>query len=56
MTEAVEMARDAIGIIGIDMQDDGKTLPEPSKSVKHEPGEIVSLVDIDFTAYRVQNV
>ena len=25
--EAMEMARDAIGLMGIDMEDDGKTLP-----------------------------
>ena len=28
--EAIEMARDAIGIIGIDMQDDGEELPDAS--------------------------
>lgn len=28
--EAIEMARDAIGLKGIDMEDDKKTLPMPS--------------------------
>ena len=28
--EAMEMARDAIGLMGIDMEDDGKSLPIPS--------------------------
>ena len=28
--DAIEMARDAIGIMGIDMQDDGEPLPEAS--------------------------
>ena len=28
--DAIEMARDAIGIMGIDMQDDGEALPEAS--------------------------
>lgn len=55
LTEAIENARDAIGIIGIDMEDDGKSLPEPSKNVQHEAGEIVSFVDVDFTEYRRQN-
>ena len=28
--EAMEMVRDAIGLMGIDMEDDGKSLPIPS--------------------------
>lgn len=55
LAEAIENARDAMGIIGIDREDDGKALPEPSESVEHEPGEIVSFVDVDFTEYRRQN-
>ena len=30
LTEAIEMARDAIGLMGIDYEDDGKELPSPS--------------------------
>ena len=30
LTEAIEMARDAIGLMGIDMEDDRKALPVPS--------------------------
>ena len=30
LTEAIEMARDAIGVVGIDMEDDGENLPEPT--------------------------
>lgn len=53
IAEAMEMARDAIGILGIDMEDDGKTIPEPySKSFEKEDGDIVTLVDIDFAEYR----
>jgi len=57
LAEAIEMVRDAIGLMGIDMQDDKKEIPQPSKleSIAHEPGEIVSLVDIDFAAYRRAN-
>ena len=28
--DAIEMARDAIGLMGIDMQDDGEALPKAS--------------------------
>lgn len=51
--DAMEMARDAIGLMGIDMQDDGKEIPEPYSS-NEKPGkdDIVTLVDIDFSEYR----
>ncbi|MCL2498963.1 MAG: type II toxin-antitoxin system HicB family antitoxin [Defluviitaleaceae bacterium] len=57
ITEAIEMARDAIGIMGIDMEDEKKCLPPPSdpESVTLKQGEIVSMVDIDFVAYRKAN-
>ena len=51
--DAMEMARDAIGLMGIDMQDDGKIIPEPyGVEVKTEKDDIVTLVDIDFSEYR----
>lgn len=57
--DALEMARDAIGIMGIDMEDDGEALPEPSAladvQAKATDGELVSLVDVDFTEYRRKN-
>ena len=55
--EAIEMARDAIGIMGIDMEDDGETIPAPSdlSSVKTDASDIVTLVDVDFAEYRRQN-
>ncbi len=57
LAEAIEMARDAIGIMGIDMEDDKKLLPVPSNiaDIKCGKGELVSLVDIDFFAYRKAN-
>jgi predicted RNase H-like HicB family nuclease len=55
LAEAIEMARDAMGIMGIDMEDEGKSLPEASESVAHKPGDVVSFVDVDFTEYRRQN-
>lgn len=55
--EAMEMARDAIGIMGIDMQDDKEQIPAPSTldTVKCETGDVVSLVDVDFDEYRRKN-
>lgn len=51
--EAMEMARDAIGLMGIDLQDDGNAIPEPySAKAKPEKNDIVTLVDIDFSEYR----
>lgn len=57
--DALEMARDAIGIMGIDMEDDGEALPEPSEladvQAAAKTGELVSLVDVDFDEYRRRN-
>ena len=57
--DAIEMARDAIGLMGIDMQDDGEVLPEASSIANAQAeapdGAIVSLVDVDFAEYRRKN-
>lgn len=58
MTEAIEMARDAIGIVGIEMEDRKQPLPNPTaadKVVKEDEAYIVTFVDVDFTEYRRQN-
>lgn len=57
MVEAIEMARDAIGLVGIDFEDDGKVLPTPSdlKDIQVKDSEIISFVDIDFKEYRRKN-
>ncbi|MBS5117125.1 MAG: type II toxin-antitoxin system HicB family antitoxin [Clostridium sp.] len=64
LTDAIEMARDAIGLKGIDLEDDGKAIPEASsyEEAFQKAGEdtedldyrtgIVTMVDVDFTAYR----
>lgn len=61
LSDAIEMARDAIGITGISMQDHGEEIPKPSNmsEIKIEKGAFfgegkayVSLVDIDFDIYR----
>lgn len=61
MADAVNMARDAIGLKGIYFEDEKRDIPQPSRmqdiNIKNgtfaEDGEgCVSLVDIDFTEYR----
>ncbi len=56
--EAIEMARDAIGIMGIDMEDEGEPLPEETtmQSLQAEYSDaIITLVDVDFLEYRRKN-
>lgn len=59
ITEAIEMARDAIGIIGIDMEDDGEELPAASSlkdvQAKTTANSFATLVDVDFSEYRRKN-
>lgn len=61
LENAIDMARDAIGLKGIAMQDDGEEIPKPSKleelhiengTFADESKGIISLVDIDFDVYR----
>lgn len=58
IADAIEMARDAIGAVGIDMEDDGESLPEPTaiSAVKADSEQdIITLVDVDFEEYRRNN-
>lgn len=62
--DAIEMARDAIGLAGISMEDNKEELPEPSdqrtalEKVKCYADEvdfsqgIITYVDVNFTEYR----
>ncbi len=53
VVNAMEMARDAIGLMGIDMEDDGKSIPEPyTNEIIRKEDDILTLVDVDFTEYR----
>ncbi|MBU4542127.1 type II toxin-antitoxin system HicB family antitoxin [uncultured Acetobacterium sp.] len=61
MADAIDMARDAIGLKAITIQDDGEEVPEPSKFNEIDPltgtfatdgRGIVSFVDVDFLEYR----
>ncbi len=64
LAEAVAMARDAIGLYCITMEDHGKELINPSKiheidisvSTFYEEGKtFVSIVDVDLAVYRQKN-
>ena len=61
---AIGMARDAIGLVCINLQNENKPIPEPTtikdidvmKGTFAEYGKgIVSLVDVDLTAYKKMN-
>jgi predicted RNase H-like HicB family nuclease len=53
VAECIEMARDAIGLWGITEQDEGRPVPSASLlAPAHAENEILTLVDIDFDAYR----
>ena len=63
ITDAISTARDVIGLIGIDYEDEGQQIPQ-SSTIKEKKTEfkeeyniddektIVSLLDVDFTEYR----
>lgn len=52
--DAMEMARDVIGMTGCYMQDEKRALPKPTRieDVKAEADAIVTLVDVNFKEYR----
>ena len=54
VAEAMEMARDVIGMAGCYKQDEGVEIPEPSKleDVRTEACAVLTLVDVDFEEYR----
>lgn len=54
VAEAMEMARDAIGMCGCYKQDEGEKISVPSDmaSIQKKDNEIVTLVDVDFDEYR----
>ena len=65
LTDAIEMARDAIGLKGVTMEDDGAVIPVPSSKeqaiakAKSDADDIfdysnglLTYVDVNFTEYR----
>ncbi|MEG2001082.1 MAG: type II toxin-antitoxin system HicB family antitoxin, partial [Evtepia sp.] len=56
VADCIDMARDAIGLWGICEEDAGRIIPKSSVlTPNHATNEIVTLVDIDFAAYRRAN-
>ena len=55
LPDAIAMARDAIGVVGIDMENDGKPFPAASMNTPCPADAVVSLVDVDLLAYRRAN-
>lgn len=53
IAECMYMARDAISLTGICKEDIGQSVPSPnSQPVESGPQDTVTLVDVDFDAYR----
>lgn len=53
IADAIAMARDAIGLNVLQLEDEGETVPEPySRSYQMQDDDILTLVDIDMTDYR----
>jgi len=54
LANAINMAQDAIELTGICMQDAGEAIPDPTdiSILTVEEGEISTLVNVDFDAYR----
>ena len=56
LKDCVYMALDVICLRGTQLQDQGKAIPQPARlDPPHGPGDIVTLVDVDFDAYRRMN-
>ncbi|MDO4721437.1 MAG: type II toxin-antitoxin system HicB family antitoxin [Peptostreptococcaceae bacterium] len=57
MADAMEMARDAIGMLGLEIEDRSKVLPEatPLEKIEVHQGQMKTLVDVDFAEYRRKN-
>ncbi|MBQ7227211.1 MAG: type II toxin-antitoxin system HicB family antitoxin [Clostridia bacterium] len=53
--DALIMAREAIGLCGITLEDMGKNIPEP-KTLKPDctENDVVALIDIDFNEFRAK--
>lgn len=53
LSEAVDMAEDALGIYLYSLKEDGESYPEPSKpaGIKAEGHDFVSLIEYDEAAY-----
>lgn len=57
LPDAIDMAQDAISLMGIVSQDQGKPIPQPSpiEMVQSSEGDLVLPVEVDFDQYRQEN-
>lgn len=56
IAEAMYMARDVIGLMGVTLEDMGKEIPEPDTAAYNlSDGDIELYVDVDFLEYRKRN-
>ena len=56
IADAMFMARDVIGLMGITMEDMGNEIPDPDTAAYElSDGDIELYVDVDFTEYRKRN-
>ena len=54
LADAIYMARDALSLWLMDLEDDKKVIPHPSdiKKISIDKDEIISMIDVDIEAYR----
>lgn len=54
LADAIDMARDAVNLMGITLEDEGREIPYSSDvhTIKLEENQICTLIDCDFEAYR----
>lgn len=58
LADVIDMSADAIGLLGVTMEDDGEPIPAPTPLAdvrKERETDIVTLVSVDFTACRRRN-
>lgn len=56
INDAIEMGKDAICLLGISLEDDGKEIPKSNtKEYIQNDDDILVFVDVDFTKYRLEN-
>ena len=54
LADAIDMARDAINLMGITLEDENSPIPEPTdvRSIRLDKDQICTLIDCDFDEYR----
>ena len=56
LADAIYMARDAISMMGVYYEDEGKSIPVPgSAKASANKGELLTYVDVDFKDYRMKH-